>query len=190
MAKTDNLIHYLSDVANAIREKEGSTDPINAQDFSERIRSISAGSDPGFADYYYFENTSVSMTNGATVDNAASLFFNWFEVIITNTPEIMPLHPLCKYQAGSALFIGPIRIVGSGILDCTQFAIPKYMYTKNLLVGSGMGGEYNPEYTDTIQLFRNIVALEDSQDETSTMINSIMDQLMEHQITSEQFWNE
>lgn len=189
MAKTDNLIHYLSDVANAIREKEGSTDPINAQDFSERIRSISVGSDPGFVDYYYFENAPISMNN-ATID-AASIFFELFNVIISQTPEIMPLHPLCKYQAGPEFFIGPIRIVGSGVDDSTQFAIPKYMYTKNLLIGSGAGGEYNPEYTDTIQLFRNCVDPSgDSQDEISTTINSVMDQLMEHQITSEQFWNE
>jgi hypothetical protein len=40
MAKTNNLVHYLADVANAIREKEKSTDPINAQDFSQRIRDL------------------------------------------------------------------------------------------------------------------------------------------------------
>ena len=191
MAKTDNLIHYLSDVANAIREKEGSTDPINAQDFSERIRSISAGSDPGFTDYYYFENMSISMNN-TTVD-AATIFFSWFDEIMSQTFMITPLYPLYKGQENLKTIIRSIMEVGSGFTDyCTQFAIPKYMYTKTLLVGSGMGGEYTfPEYTDTIQLFRNCVAdSSDKQDETSTMINSIMDQLMEHQITSEQFWNE
>lgn len=40
MAKTDTLIDYLTDIADAIREKEGSTDPINAQDFSEKIRNM------------------------------------------------------------------------------------------------------------------------------------------------------
>ena len=190
MAKTDNLIHYLSDVANAIREKEGSTDPINAQDFSERIRSISVGSDPGFADYYYFNNAYIPIQNGGQVE-ASSLFFNFFENIFTNTPDIAPLCPLFKFQFDDSAIITQHKMLDNGANGCAQFAIPKYMYTKTLLAGSGMWGEYNfPEYTDTIQLFRNIVAPDDPQDETSTMINSIMDQLMEHQITSEQFWNE
>lgn len=43
MGKENNLHDYLSDLADAIREKKGTTDPINAQDFSEEIRSIAAG---------------------------------------------------------------------------------------------------------------------------------------------------
>lgn len=41
MAKTDNLIDYLTDIADAIREKKGITDPINAQDFADEIRNVS-----------------------------------------------------------------------------------------------------------------------------------------------------
>lgn len=37
MAKNDNLTHYLIDIADAIREKNGTTDLINAQDFAEAI---------------------------------------------------------------------------------------------------------------------------------------------------------
>ena len=40
MAKNDNLRDYLSDIADAIRAKKGTTDTINAQDFSEEIASI------------------------------------------------------------------------------------------------------------------------------------------------------
>lgn len=43
MAKNDNLKDFLVDVAEAIREKEGSADPINPQEFSDRIRAISGG---------------------------------------------------------------------------------------------------------------------------------------------------
>ena len=43
MAKNNNLKDFLTDVADAIREKEGSSDVINPQDFSDRIRAISAG---------------------------------------------------------------------------------------------------------------------------------------------------
>lgn len=40
MAKTDNLTDFMTDVANAIREKKGTTDLINPQDFADEIASI------------------------------------------------------------------------------------------------------------------------------------------------------
>lgn len=60
MAKTDNLTDFLTDVANAIREKKGTTGTINPQDFSSEIASIESGggvvtsasvSDVNFYDY-------------------------------------------------------------------------------------------------------------------------------------------
>ena len=44
MAKNDNLTDFLTDVANAIREKKGTSDLINPQDFSSEIASIKTGS--------------------------------------------------------------------------------------------------------------------------------------------------
>ena len=43
MAKNDNLHDFLVDIADAIREKTETTDLINPQDFSDKIRSISGG---------------------------------------------------------------------------------------------------------------------------------------------------
>jgi hypothetical protein len=43
MAKQDNLTDFLVDVADAIREKKGSSEKINPQNFSEEIRSIESG---------------------------------------------------------------------------------------------------------------------------------------------------
>lgn len=43
MAKTDNLQDFLTDVANAIRTKTGTTQPINAQNFSTEILNIPTG---------------------------------------------------------------------------------------------------------------------------------------------------
>lgn len=39
----ENIVELLTDVADAIREKKGSTEPINAQNFAEEIRSIETG---------------------------------------------------------------------------------------------------------------------------------------------------
>jgi hypothetical protein len=47
MAKNDNLGDFLTDIANAIREKKGTSGPINAQDFSGEIASIETGGGGG-----------------------------------------------------------------------------------------------------------------------------------------------
>ena len=47
MAKTDNLSDFLTDVANSIRTKTGTTEQINAQDFSAKILSIQTGGGSG-----------------------------------------------------------------------------------------------------------------------------------------------
>ena len=44
MSKADNLHDFLQDVSDAIKEKKGSNEPINAQSFSEEIRNIPSGS--------------------------------------------------------------------------------------------------------------------------------------------------
>ena len=43
MAKTDNLTDFLTDIADAIRDKKGTTGAINPQDFSSEIASIESG---------------------------------------------------------------------------------------------------------------------------------------------------
>jgi hypothetical protein len=43
MSKENNLTDFLTDVADAIREKKGTSEKINPQNFSEEIRSIQSG---------------------------------------------------------------------------------------------------------------------------------------------------
>lgn len=43
MARTDNLTNFLTDVADSIREKKGTTESIKASDFDTEIESISGG---------------------------------------------------------------------------------------------------------------------------------------------------
>lgn len=45
MAKNNNLTDFLTDVANAIREKDGTTGTINPQNFSDKIKAIQTGVD-------------------------------------------------------------------------------------------------------------------------------------------------
>lgn len=61
MAKTDNLTDFMTDLANTIRAKKQITGPINAQDFSNEIESISGGTQPTL-----FEPTVVQGTNNVS----------------------------------------------------------------------------------------------------------------------------
>ena len=66
MAKTDNLQDFLTDVANAIRTKTGTTQPINAQNFSTEILNISTGGG---------ENTLKNLLDAT--HNTSSLFLEY-----------------------------------------------------------------------------------------------------------------
>ena len=56
MASTDNLTHFLTNVADAIREKNGTSDPINAQNFADAIRIIPITEDT-IANWGFTKNT-------------------------------------------------------------------------------------------------------------------------------------
>lgn len=71
MAKNNNLQDFLTDVANSIRTKTGTTEQINAQDFSNQILNIPSGGntlknllDATQSTYYLFNNYK-----GTSVDN-------------------------------------------------------------------------------------------------------------------------
>ena len=61
MAKTDNLTDFMTDLANTIRAKKQITGPINAQNFSSEIESISGGTQPTL-----FEPTVTEGLNNVT----------------------------------------------------------------------------------------------------------------------------
>ena len=79
MAKTDNLTDFLTNIADAIRTAEGSTDAINPQDFEAKITAlklsvpIEISTDAGMeavltsdnvGKVYKFTGTSDTYTNG------------------------------------------------------------------------------------------------------------------------------
>lgn len=64
MAKNDNLKDLLTDVADAIREKKGTTELINPQDFGSEIRGIESGN---ALEETMIDNTGKGFTNVKTI---------------------------------------------------------------------------------------------------------------------------
>lgn len=62
MARIDTLGHFLTDVADAIREKKGTSDTIQASDFDTEIENIQSGAD--LSEYF---NTEITANNSTII---------------------------------------------------------------------------------------------------------------------------
>ena len=74
MATSNNLVDFLTSIANAIRNKKGTTGSINAQNFASEIESIeSGGSNALFkvVDRSVTELTSKDLENVTSIGNYA-----------------------------------------------------------------------------------------------------------------------
>ena len=62
MGKENNLTDFLTDIADAIREKKGSSEKVNPQDFASEIRSIEGGGET--TEVYVFGETMIDAGGG------------------------------------------------------------------------------------------------------------------------------
>ena len=68
----DTIVELLTDVADAIREKKGTSEPINAQSFAEEIRTIESGGETK----YEFAETMVANNGHGTLSMQALVILN------------------------------------------------------------------------------------------------------------------
>lgn len=177
MAKTDNLVHYLSDIADAIREKEGSTDPISAQDFSEHIRAMATKSDVAALDFYYFADNAFNESGDPTF-----LFSLLLELLHLQNecPFAFPFSGCIKLTDSEITAVFPAHILQnvSGLpTNATQIAIPKYTYAK--IDGSGVA--ISSTHLPITELLSVML--------TEEQYLMFEDALQNQQITKEEFWN-
>lgn len=108
MAKNNNLTDFLTDVANAIREKDGSTGTINPQDFSDKIKAIQTGVDTSDGN---IEPTTVlkgykGYAKGVAVNGAIETYdgtvedVSQYKVTVTNTgPDGYVVEEIAVYES-------------------------------------------------------------------------------------------
>lgn len=100
MAKTDNLGDFLTDIANSIRTKTGTADPINAQDFSTKILQIPSGGENTLkklldatknANYLFYEyqGTSVDgLIQYNDTENVEEISRTFYSSKVVKVPEL------------------------------------------------------------------------------------------------------
>ena len=80
MAKTDNLTDFMLDLADSIRAKKGTTEPINPQDFRKEIESISGGGESGggsnYTYYRYDRDNAMAVWGDASTELTLALYAN------------------------------------------------------------------------------------------------------------------
>ena len=76
MSKDNNLHDFLQDVADAIKEKKGSNEPINAQNFAEEIKNLPSGSSPFAVDF----GEDVTMQSTEMIDSLKEDLEYYYEI--------------------------------------------------------------------------------------------------------------
>ena len=86
MAKNNNLTDFLTDIANAIREKEGSSELINPQDFSNRILALQNGGGSGDG-----SNSSVGKNDVNFYDYDGTIIYSYSNTDFLSMSDMPPL---------------------------------------------------------------------------------------------------
>lgn len=162
MAKNNNLQDFLTDVANAIRTKTQTTEPINAQDFSAKILNISTGGggttlknllDATQSCYYLFFNyqgTSVDDLIQYNDTENVKNFESMFEISqVTTIPQLNTSNATnmnammysCKNITTIPLFdTSKVKTMRSMFFECRKLTTIPLLDTSNV--------------TDMFQIFR------------------------------------
>lgn len=115
MAKTDNLGDFLKDVADSIRTKTGTTELINAQDFSDKILSIQTGG----------ENTLKKLLDAT--QSATHLFENYSEFLIDDLIQPSDTENVTNM---SYMFRGCINLRSVPVLNTSKATDMRYIFSE------------------------------------------------------------
>ena len=137
MAKTDNLSDFLTDVANSIRTKTGTTEQINAQDFSDKILSIQSEStlkkllDTTKGCYFLFYNYKGTSVDGLIqpndTENVAYMNSMFSDCIaLTTIPQLNTSNVTSMYS----MFNDCTSLTTIPLLDTSKVTNMEYIFTQ------------------------------------------------------------
>ena len=159
MAKNDNLQDFLTDIANSIRTKTQTTDPINAQDFSDKILNISSGGntlknllDATKNCYYLFQEYSgvsvddlIQPNDTENVTTMSNMFYNCANLTTIpqlNTGKVTTMNSMF-YNCSKLTTIPPLNIsnvtsVNNMFYNCNSLTTVPQLDTSNVTEMSKM----------------------------------------------------
>ena len=114
MAKNNNLQDFLTDVANSIRTKTGTTAQINAQDFSSKIESIETGITPS-------GKKTITSTAETDVTNFATAQVVDSNLVASNIKKNVSILGVTGTLEEGITPSGTLDITTNGIVDVTNY---------------------------------------------------------------------
>lgn len=126
----ENIVELLTDVADAIREKKGSTEKINAQAFAEEIKNLPSGGDNGLADSIV-NRTVTEYVNNEITAIGDYVFYNCKELASISLPNVTSIGRLA-FQNCSTLSLVTIpkatTIGGQAFIDCKALQQVEFLF--------------------------------------------------------------
>lgn len=182
MAKTDNLQDFLTDVANAIRTKTGTTQPINAQNFSTEILNISTGGgntlknllDATHNCYYLFNSykgTSIDdliqPNDTENVTNMGSMFSycdNLTTIPQLNTSKVTSIDAIfyncSKLTTIPALDVSKVKYATNSFNNCVNL---KSILMTGMKVSFNISSSTKFEESDLVTILNNLATVTTTQ---------------------------
>jgi len=172
MARTDTLPNFLTDVADAIREKKGTEETIQASDFDTEIASIESGAD--IDDYFNTTISSYSYVGGPPFisdlvqkkipaitigNNITTLHGAFYQSKIEKIEEITFNNNIKDLVT---MFSGCTNLISVGLNngDTTNVTSMYEMFNGcRALISLDLSNWETPNLTDTTRMFANCVSL-------------------------------
>ena len=141
MAKNNNLQDFLTDVANAIRTKTQTTEPINAQDFSDKILSIQTGGGGEntlknlldarkSAEYLFYNYKGTSVDNLIQPNDTSEVIIMDYMFAYNTKLTTIPQFNTSKVKSISNMFTFCEYLTTVPALDVSNVIDASYMFNK------------------------------------------------------------
>ena len=182
MARTDTLAHYLTDVADAIRTKTGSSDPIQASTFDTAISNIPSGATytvtSGQQSTPNYQKIMEQINTVKVDDDATSLQYLFYNCKATSFPKVTNVTNKITNMQYMFAYCDYVTSLDFSGYDTSKVTTMKYMFGMNTggspLHTLDLSSFDTTEVTDMSSMFnllRNLAVLDISNFDFSSVTN-------------------